>query len=177
MSNRKIISFNLISLLILLLYMSLHLFLLEGGLVYVQSSGGGLLYAKIGFFGPHIIDGYGNESGSLISPSIVMAILLFFNFVFLLKHRFAKQIVLNIVLLVVTLLLYHLFLNDFNSTLELAVKSDSVWFRELNILGYEFFDKIEDMVVKGYNYSILPLVLSIIYNITALISKGDAARI
>ncbi len=177
MNNIKITYFNLIFSLLLLLYMALHLLIVGGGLDYVQSSGGGFSYVKIGFFGPHMIDINGIESGSLISPSIVMAILLFFNFIFLLKHKFAKQIVLNIVLLVVTLSLYHLFLNDLNSTLELAVKSDSFRFRELNLLGYEFFDKIGDMVVKGYNYSILPIVLSIIYNIAALISQGDAAKV
>ena len=177
MNNRKITYFNLIFSLLLLLYMALHLLIVGGGLDYVQSSGGGFSYVKIGFFGPHMIDINGIESGSLISPSIVMAILLFFNFIFLLKHKFAKHIVLNIVLLVVTLSLYHLFLNDLNSTLELAVKSDSFRFRELNLLGYEFFDKIGDMVVKGYNYSILPIVLSIIYNIAALISQGDAAKV
>ena len=177
MSNRKITYFNLISLILLLLYMALHLLIVGGGLDYVQSSGGGFSYVKIGFFGPHMIDINGIESGSLISPSIVMAILLFFNFVFLLKQRFAKHIVVNIVLLVTTLLLYHLFLNDLNSTLELAVKSEYFWFRDLNLLGYEFIDKITDVVIKGHNCSTLPIVLSIIYNISALISQGDAAKV
>jgi len=69
--------FNLISLVFLLFYMALHLFLAESGIQYIQSSGGGLLYENFDFFGFHIIDINGNKSGSLISPSIVMVICYF----------------------------------------------------------------------------------------------------
>lgn len=170
MANRKVIYFNLISIVLLLLYIALHLYIIEGGLQYVQSSGGGFSYAKFGFFGPHIIDINGNESSSLISPSIVMAILLFFNFVFLFKHKFPKQVVLNVVLLILTLFFYHIFLNDLNSNLELAVRSNSFWFSELNLFGYEFFDDIEKTVVNGYNYSVFPIIISIIYTAKSRIS-------
>lgn len=174
MTNRKIIYFNLISIVLLLLYIALHLFLAGFNIEYVQSSGGGFSYAKFGFFGPHITDINGNESGSLISPSIVMAILLFFNFVFLFKHKFSKQVVLNIVLLILTLFFYHIFLNDLNSTLELAARSNSLWFSKLNLFGYEFFDNIEKTVVNGYNYSVFPIIISIIYTASKLISRNEA---
>lgn len=135
----------------------------------VQSSGGGLSYANFGFFGPYIIDINGNESGSLFSPSIVMVILLFSNFVFLFKDKFSKYVVLNTVLLILTLFFYHTFLNELNSNLELAVRSDSFWLRELNLFGYEFFDSIEKIVVNGYNYSIFPIIIAIVYSASKLI--------
>ncbi|MDW7732115.1 MAG: hypothetical protein SCH66_06765 [Methanolobus sp.] len=174
MTNKKIIYFNLISLVLLLLYMVLHLFIAGKGIEYVQSSGGGFSYANFDFFGFHIIDMNGNESGSLISPSIVMAILLFFNFVFLFKHKFSKQIVLNIVLLILTLFFYHIFLNDLNLNLELVVRSNSFWFSKLNLFGYEFFDNIEKTVVNGYNYSVFPIIISITYTALKLISRNEA---
>jgi len=174
MTNRKITYFNLISIVLLLLYMALHLFIVGLCIVNVQGSEGGFSYAKFGFFGPHIIDINGNESGSLISPSIVMVMLLFFNFVFLFKYKFSKQVVLNIVLLILTLFFYHIFLNNLNSGLELAVRSNSFWFRDLNLIGYEFFDNLEKTVVNGYNYSVLPIIISIIYTASKLISRNEA---
>jgi hypothetical protein len=173
MPNRKIIYFNLISLVLLLFYIALHLFIAGFNIESVQSSGGGLSYAKFGFFGPCIIDINGNESSSLISPSIVMAILLFFNCAVLLKHKFPKQVVLNTVLLILTAFLYHIFLNDLNLNLELAVRSNSFWLNELNLFGYEFFDNIEKIVVNGYNYSVFPIVISIIYTASKLICRSQ----
>jgi hypothetical protein len=173
MTNKKIIYFNIISIAILLLYMALHLYLAEGGIQYVQGSGGGFLYAKFDFFGPHIIDINGDESRSLISPSILMSILLFFNFVFILKYKFSKQVLLNILFLILTLFFYHKFLNDLNSSLEVAVRSNSFWLRELNFFSYEFFDNIEKTDVKGYNYSVFPIIISIIYNASRLVSRKE----
>jgi hypothetical protein len=173
MTNKKIIYFNLISIAILLLYMALHLYLAEGGIQYIQGSGGGFLYAKFDFFGPHIINMNGDESRSLISPSILMSILLFFDFVFLLKYKFSKQILLNIFFLILTFFFYHKFLNDLNSSLEVAVRSNSFWLRELNFFSYEFFDNIEKTDVKGYNYSVFPIIISIIYNASRLFSRKE----
>ncbi|ABE52035.1 hypothetical protein [Methanococcoides burtonii] len=174
MTNRKIIYFNLITVVLLLLYMALHLFIVDFEISNAQSSGGGLSYAKIGFFGPHIIDINGQESGSIISPSIVMTILLFFNLIFLVKNRFDKHIVLNIALLIATLLIYHLFLNNINSTLELATKLDSFYFSRMNIFGHEFIYIVEKIIIKGYNYSVIPIIISIVYNASKLISQSDA---
>lgn len=175
MTNRKIIYFNLISIVILLLYMTLHLYLAEGGIQYVQGSEGGFLYAKFDFFGFHTIDTNGNESSSLISPSIIMTILLFFNFAFLFKYKFSKQVVINIVLLILTLFYYHMFLNHLNSALELAARSNSFWLNGLNFISYKFFDSAEKKVVNGYyNYSIFPIIISITYNASRLFSRKEA---
>lgn len=103
-----------------------------------------------------------------------MAILLFFNFVFLFKYKFSRRVVLNIVLLVLTLCFYHIFLNDLNSNLKLAVRSNSLWLSELNLFGYKFFDSSEKIAVNGYNYSILPIFISIIYNASKLIFRDEA---
>ncbi len=128
--------------------MALHLFLAESGIQYVQSSGGGLLYENFDFFGFHIIDINGNKSGSLISPSIVMVILLFLNVVFLFRSKFSNKIAVNVFLPTLMLVSYHMFLSELNSKLEMSVVSDSFWLSELNMYGYQFFDSIERISVS-----------------------------
>jgi hypothetical protein len=152
--------------------MAIHLFMSEISIGIVQSSGGGLSYAEFGFFSLLIIDNSGNESGSLLSPSIVMAVLLCVNIIFLSRHRFARPVVLNIALLTASLVLYHMFLHDLNSALELAVHSNSLWLNDLGLFGYEFYDNVEKTVFNGYNYTILPLIISMIYNASKLVSRN-----
>ncbi|NPE29222.1 hypothetical protein HNV12_14930 [Methanococcoides sp. SA1] len=174
MTIRKIIYFNLITVVLLLLYMALHLFLHLLFLGYAQFDGKIYSYINFGFFGPHTIDIYGNENGGIISPSVVMTTLLIFNMVLLIKNRFAKQVMTNTIFLAAALLLYHLFLNDVNSAMELAIKPENTWFREFNLLGYELYDHVMEITIRGYNYSVFPIILAVIYNISKLVSRDEA---
>lgn len=189
MINKKIAYLNIILLALLLVYMSVHLFLFSTNLGVVQGSEG-LISAKIGFTGYEIISGYGNHYASLISPSLIMMLIFLVYIALLIKFWGNKLLIFNLSLIGLSLLIYHMFLSGFNSNLELAVTHDNIYFRNGNIFGYEFIDiKTKDEIgkivksslEKGFNFSLIPLTLSLLGNMVYLfrvrnfksLKKGD----
>jgi hypothetical protein len=151
--------------------MALHLSMSGYGLNNVQGSEGGFSEARVDFFGLHIVDNYGQESGSFVSPSIILAIMVIFNLVLLFKNRYSNYILLNVVFLIGTLISYHIFLHNLNLNLELATGSSSYWFRGMNLFGYEFFEEPGRNTIKGYNYSLYFLIVELLFSITAFFSS------
>ena len=177
MINKKIAYLNIILLALLLVYMSVHLFLFSTNLGVVQGSEG-LISAKIGFTGYDIFSGYGNHYTSLISPSLIMMLILLVYVALLVKFLRNKLLIFNLSLIVLSLLLYHMFLSDFNDNLELIVTQDHFVFKDVNMFGYEFIDIkskddmgriVESSLEKGFNLSLIPLTLLLLGNIMCLL--------
>ncbi|MCK5216232.1 MAG: hypothetical protein KAJ93_00485 [Methanosarcinales archaeon] len=176
MINKKIAYLSIILLALLLVYMSVHLFILSNTLDIVQGSEG-LRSAKIGFMGYEIINKDGSHHTSFTSPSVIMMLILLVYFALLIKFRGNKLLIFNLSLIVLSILFYQVFLSGFNDNLELATTHDNFSFWNVNLIGYEFMTVetrdetgriVDSSLEKGINLSLIPLVLSILGNIMYL---------
>ncbi|MCD4845103.1 MAG: hypothetical protein K8R25_11520 [Methanosarcinales archaeon] len=180
MINKKIAYLSIILLVLLLVYMSVHLFILSTNLVVVQESDG-LRSAKIGFMGYEIIKENGNHITSTKSPAVIMMLISLVYVVLLIKFRGNKLLIFNLSLIVLSILLYQVFLSGLDGNLELTTTNDNFSFWNVNLIGYEFKsvetrDEIGRVVdyssEKGVNLSLIPLVLSILGNIMSLFKRN-----
>jgi hypothetical protein len=180
MINKKIAYLSIILLALLLVYMSVHLFILSTTLDVVQGSDG-LRSAKIGFMSYEIINENGNHHTSFTSPSVIMMLILLVYVALLIKFRGNKLLIFNLSLIVLSILLYQVFLSGFNDNLELTTTHDNFFFRKVNLIGYEFITiettdeigrAVDSSLEKGVNLSLIPLVLSILGNIMSLFKRN-----
>lgn len=143
MDNKRILYFNIVSLSLLLLHMGLNLFILNGHLSLAQGSEG-LVSAEVNFFGYEILTQYHNQYRSFISPSITLTLFFIINLLLLVKFwKLAsidrKIILFNSAMIALSIFLYKLFLYDLNHNLELTAVKGNLYFRELNLFGFEGF--------------------------------------
>jgi hypothetical protein len=171
--SQTIAYLSIILLALLLVYMSVHLFFLSNAL---QDSEG-LRSIKIGFMGYDIINENGNHHTSFTSPSVIMMLILLVYVALLIKFRGNKLLIFNLSMIVLSILLYQVFLSGLNVNLELTTTHDNFFFRKVNLIGYEFITiettdeigrAVDSSLEKGVNLSLIPLVLSILGNIMYL---------
>ncbi|MCD4845105.1 MAG: hypothetical protein K8R25_11530 [Methanosarcinales archaeon] len=124
MINKKIAYLSIILLVLLLVYMSVHLFILSTNLAVVQGSDG-LRSAKIGFMGYEIINENGNHHTSFTSPPVIMMLISLVYVALLIKFRGNKLLIFNLFLIVLSILLYQVFLSGLNGNLELTTTHDN----------------------------------------------------
>ncbi len=177
MINKKIAYLSVILLALLLVYMSVHLFFLS----YSLQDSDGLRSTKIGFMGYEIINVNGNHHTSTTSPPVIMMLISLVYVVLLIKFRGNKLLIFNLSLIVLSILLYQVFLSGLNGYLELAITNDNFSFRDVNLIGYEFISietrdeigrAVDYSLEKGVNLSLIPLVLSILGNIMSLFKRN-----
>lgn len=171
MIYRKIAYLNIIFLVFLLVHMGVHFSILSSTLQLLQGSEG-LTSANIGIMGYEIISGYGNHFASFMPPFFTMVFILSVYAALSIKFWGNRLLIFNLSLIVLSLPLYYVYLSGLNSNLELAVISDNFVFKNVNMFGYEFMDItsierrriVESSLEKGFNFSLIPLALSLIGN-------------
>ena len=173
MINKKIAYLSIILLALLLVYMSVHLFFLWNALTDSE----GLRSVNLGFTGYEIINENGRQYASFTSPSVIMMLILLVYVALLIKFRGNKLLIFNLSMIVLSILLYQVFLSGLNVNLELTTTHDNFFFRKVNLIGYEFITiettdeigrAVDFSLEKGVNLSLIPLVLSILGNIMYL---------
>ena len=176
MINKKVNYINIVFLIFILFYIGIYLFALDSTLSIVQGSEG-IESAKAGIIRYEIISEHNNHYTGIVSPVVIMGLILCIEILFFKKSRQNKLAIFNILALILSIILYSIFISNLFYNIELSVAHENFVFKNANLYSYEFIDIIEkdgmgkianSSLEKELNLSLISLVILLIVNVLNL---------